>query len=468
MPIPIPVPMPVSGGSGKFAQQNHGHQREYENSGNEHGEVKKIYLLQPIAKTNHYSNSQQSQQPVQVPFQQQQQQQHQFQQQPQQQQQTQNIEQLSHSAAKGVTDMKILPIVVIPPIAPMPPIQLHQPSSASNQILHVPRMTLSPQFNNYMVSSGSGEERMMELPHHSNQQQQSFIEYGGSGGGHMYRRERPRLRNRSLMSSQSGRSIGFEYNPRARVRIHEEILSSNNDYNDYNPNSYRSMVSRTFHQPMARYSQMPTAQRRRWRSDHFADSSSTSGRQRAPANSIRDIMEAQQQQQFELQQSIFDDEPNNGITDETVVNKRKAYEPDLINSEQRQQQQQHQLSRDSSDKDYLDSFGKDSSSSGNNLNSNYYDRDYQTASNEMFQQPKLNIKYQSSSEPGSSRRLYLDDKEVLNDEDEWRFDSIKSISHASPIANSTTTAANQTVTPPIQEPAALGSNLAGKLKAEQR
>lgn len=430
MPIPIPIPMPMGPSGGhKFQQQ------QQQDEGHE-GEVKKIYLLQPMAKA--YPQPQMKGGGFIAPVQT-----HIHMQPNQQYQQSHGKRSMSpkevHSAYEGdeegsktqqsskghhhsTDSMKILPIVVIPPIAPMPPIQL--PPSSSNY--QAPRMTLTPQFNNYLVSgseaghstgkrgSNLAGSRVTLL-----QDQKSFSDYGGNAG--LFRdseASRSRIRSRHLRHRAPPSSETYGQSTRNRVRYYDDY---NDDY-DYVPASTR--VSRR-----SQYSRGNRLAPRQWRS-------------RTDRNAARDLLD---------QQALFDDDSSADSSELSESN--HSYRPDCCapdirlkprysnsdthsaadiyaaansNSEQREPLSDFSDHR----KDPLDEPAANERDQRETRASDLSSVYYETRDSQPDFRPRQSSRWSSrDGQPG--RRLYLDEREIFDD-DEWHFDSIKSVTHVSP------------------------------------
>lgn len=458
------MPMGPSGGGGKFhnnfQQQQH---RQRDNEGE--GEVKKIYLLQPMPKVVPQPQLKGGgfMGPVQThihmqPVQQQQQQQHSKT--PTRHSskdygtETGGQEETSSSAGSKTgkvshsSEIKILPIVIIPPIAPMPPIQM-----PSNNNVHTPRMTLTPQFNNYLVSTKEDKKSPYTTSHIATmlQDHKSFSDYGGSGGASIYRGSTSRSRYKPNRISRPS-----EYSQSA-TRFRQSRL--HDDYGD----DYDYPSSTVWRQPR-RWTPSPSRRR------SYLDQTGNWRSARPPRDSIRDILD---------QQILFDDDlsidsneyrestqntradccseirrprsqlsgSSNADTLDNYVANSNLEQKDLIFNDyddhkgSTSTKNNSKLSLDSpSDIDETTLKGdKDPRHKSSDLSSVYYDRDLQ------IDQPQTGSNHRLSFNPANghrSNRLQLDARELLDDE--WRFDSVKSVTHENPAANTTTTTTPQT------------------------
>lgn len=468
MPIPIPIPVPAGPpqGSAKFAHQ----QRHNNQADEEEGEVKKIYLLQPMQKLHPQPQLKGGgfmggpvQTHIHMPAPQviaQQQHQHQRQRHraaATKQQQSFESDERPQSSTKHQqhSELKILPIVVIPPIAPMPPIQL-PPTTSHSQ---APRMTLTPQFNNYVVAAASdrGHKRAHRIPSGGPlQDHKSFSDYNfAATSGSNYRgdqqRQRPRMRSRQRerpQRNQADNSYSASRLARIRQMIDEDALD------DYEHNvRYTGQSSRV----VPRYVSGGSASNSRRRPQLEPDFGASRPRA-GSAQSNRDQM-------LDQQSALFDDEPSSmaesapdGHTDSrdqhrrlrqfsdnsetssdlasNQVQDRDYDDPNNPNadrafsdgSDERTRQspssgQSHQLQFDNGAQD-PNAIASDYQRSQNrgDLSTVYYERDgardYQ--SNEAAAAPRdRRIHY-----PGGEREIFEDD--------EWRFDTIKSVAHLDP------------------------------------
>ena len=439
MPIPIPIPMPVGPLHGKpFGRGPHMEQHSAE------GEVKKIYLLQPVPKmqpapqlkgggfvapiqthihlqptapkhAGHFGHQTfKTSRPLHHP-----------------QQSHHNHEVgdtgVGHHSAKG--DMKILPIVVIPPVAPMPPIQIQSAG------LHPARMTLAPQFNNYVMSAGN--ERRKTAMHHSHgpaHDQSTFNDYGGSLGGSVFR---------DHFASRSRLRGGRNLRPMGRSRLRD-------DYEGAGSGRFRS---RDFDYGEADYAETSGP----WRpSDHFRRN--RRGHRGRQINSIRDVVE---QTQFDDDLVDLSDQTSYGrdelrvggrvqsAADLSLDNLHSNSNVDITKSYPNELEDDHQ--QVASSRGRLESSQRTSEislqdlpdqtrSRQQNLNSLYYDRE-----------PLADFRPSSSSRSSSSQR-YVSSRQLSNDrdlmdEDEWRFDSIKSVAHLEASSNMTVANAKTKIDP---------------------
>lgn len=457
------MPMGPSGGGGGGKFHSHFQQQQHRQRDNEgEGEVKKIYLLQPMPKVVPQPQLKGGgfMGPVQT---------HIHMQPVQQQTKTPTRhsskdygtetggEEISASAGaktgKGShsSDIKILPIVIIPPIAPMPPIQL-----PPNNNVHTPRMTLTPQFNNYVVSTKDDRKSPYTAAHIATmlQDHKSFSDYGGSGEASVYRGSASRNRYRpnriSRPSDYSQAATRFRTS-----RIHDDYAD---DY-DY-PASTIWRQSRRW---------TPSSSRRR----SYLDQADSWRPAKPPRDSIRDILD--QQISFDDDLSIDSNEyreatrnvrtdccndirrPRLQLSSSSNVDTLDNY---MANSNQEQRdvafnnydEPKSSASTTNNSKWSLDSPSdidetivnrdRDNPTSlhkNSDLSSVYYDRDFQIDQSQASSNQKLS----HSSDGHKSNRLKLDAREFLDD-DEWRFDSVKSVTHTNPNANATKYTATNT------------------------
>lgn len=506
MPIYIPIPIPMPMGPSPEAKFHH-QMAHYRN--NNEGEVKKIYLLQPMPKAHpqpqlkgggiiqparvqthiHMGFSPQHQvihsnhnkQPPRVPHNE-----------PSTNHQD-DQHQHSSKASKGVSELRILPIVVIPPIAPMPPVQL-PPSSNTSSVnqgsIQLPRMTLSPQFNNYLVSaarstankdhSASEVEAFSKRPHspyHMHQDHKSFSDYGGSGGGALYREQSastPRLRRRSRepigMRNQMLQREFQASNNRARSYSAPMMKASFDDYGDSDYADYSTVAEAPpslhlrksqLHYSRRRRLSQPLEQRRQesWRS--------------AARNSIGDII-------TEQQSTLFDDEPFDKESETGASGQRSCcHEPAFQNQRSSRMQLNEGDGHLASNSDRESTGGGDNTAhrmrstdwsgeqnewlreNGANLaqrrqtqaelNSLYYDRDPVQFDDDPPQQnrPRASFRplqqHQQQQQQTAIRNHPERDFVVNGDNDEWLFDSIKSVTHLA-AGNTTSLSSNNTLT----------------------
>lgn len=473
MPIPIPVPMPVGPHAGtKFPPPPpHHHFHQHQQNNDEEGEVKKIYLLQPIPKAKPQPQlkgggfmgpAMQTHIHLPGPVVRQK-----FHQPPRHQQHASRPTQSSYdgdngqldnfdryappSAGKsgaGNSELKILPIVVIPPVAPMPPIQV--PQSAHMQ---TPRMSLTPQFNNYVVAGSESErKKMQQNGNHYTNEHSSFSDYGGSIGGSVFRDNYARSRHRGRNPRHQS-SLTSNPDTGSRSRSRDFDYGGDSDYEGTIPSSSRNEF---YHQASAR-----SGNRRHSRSNNGPRrpthrGSHNYGRDGPPGrfNSIQDIID----------QAQFDDEPSMGP--ELGAGGEQTYAYDDARLSRQQNHQGFALDNSISNSDALKITDGEHPSKGkpmrleislddvsaqvdrelqlsrNNkqqdLSSLYYDRDLQQA--EFSRSSRANRL--ADQNPGTrpsrprGRILYPDEQNILDD-DEWRFDSIKSVIHVG--ANDTMT-----------------------------
>lgn len=382
----------------------------------------------------------------------------------------------------GGTDLKILPIVVIPPIAPMPAIQIPQAQQAP------PKMTLSPHFNNYILT-GSDRRKSHSTPTHSGspyQDRQTFADYGGGFTASMLRNSYSNRR-----SARSDRARHTHNQPFSREPLNEHgpvtwsrargraDMDSNDDY-DSSPSFWRNSEA-----------QLPQYHESNRRRDHYRPQNSARRRvsSQAQDNSIRlntkaikDIIDSQ---------ITFDDEPisepSNEMRDTKAVDRhsdasrsrdqesadRRGYHSRDQNIENHRSSGEFQANRDG--RDYIENQGYqdhhqqtgrsqvdheqvDVSSSTNEHRNNergdlqqssspaqrshqisdlipmYYDREYELPG-EAPGRSSSRSNYRASK---SSRYMNPHHERELFEDDEWRFDSIQSVTHASPMpANGT-------------------------------
>lgn len=456
MPIPIPIPMPMGpsnhggGGGGGGGKYHHHHGDDHGGGG---GEVKKIYLLQPMPRIQpqpHLKGGGFIGGPVQTHIHmttpvangrrfarghvQQVSKESDYDQSDQSEQSGGKHSPRKAGGGHSHDSMKILPIVVIPPIAPMPPIQL--PTSNSVQGA---RMTFTPQFNNYLVTPATNDygdkSRSPQSRHRVTllQDHKTFSDYGGSGGASMYKDNyaaRSRFRGRLAMRPSTNQHDG------SRSRY----LRKFDDGDEYGDISWRSIG----------YPQ-------RSRSASNVDSRRANYNSRLRANSIRDILD---------QQALYDEEPNlleepretsyNGrsatccgsderrsrnnyneapLTDNIYTADTNLDERELTELNHHLENQQRLPSANSKVRQY-DSLSpslipsqddeSDKVLSQKQRDSVYQDRDLPELSGRL-----AGSRYGFIDSSSRGKRLNLDEREILDDY-EWRFDSIKSVAHASP------------------------------------
>lgn len=426
-------------GGGKY--HHHHHHQQQRGGDDDHGEVKKIYLLQPTARIQpqpHLKGGGFMGGPVQThihmtsPM-------HGRHQGQQHKEQHSEGEPAAHRTSGGGgksgghshESMKILPIVVIPPIAPMPPIQM----PASNSVQGA-RMSLTPQFNNYLVTPASTDlgEKSGPLARHRVsllQDHKSFSDYGGLAGSSMYRDNyattRSRLRGRHalrplLAADYDGLGTRLRYS-----RYHDEL---GDDYD------------------------VPWSRSTRYSSGRASSGSDQATRRahyksQLRANSIRDILD---------QQALFDDEPpaieelresshdgrssccgrnarhysdDHIYTADTNLDQR---EPTEVSLQQLDQRRPASVLASSKVRHYdypvspsaLEDEMFDRAALPKQKEPNYYDKDLELPSR------LAGSSFSFGPETDrTSKRLQLNEADLLDDH-EWRFDSIKSVAHVSP------------------------------------
>lgn len=432
------MPMGPPGGGGKLFN---GHQQQHNNEGD--GEVKKIYLLQPVPrvqpmpqlKGGGYMGPVQTHIHVPAPVVQHSGKSHHGHARPNGGFNDGHEEGAKMSQAGGGSyhhhhsDMKILPIVVIPPIAP----------------IHVPHDS----------KKGGGEQ------HHDHR---SFSNYGGSVGGSTYRKAfGPRGALRSSQLDQSFDAMdqfGFAASRSRSSRNRDE------DYgDDYETSPARGPLKSRYHHQQQR--QAPSsASGRRWSSGSMIGGrrkvSHSDGYSRS-AGSIRDIIDQQRQ-------VVFDDdgEVNSGSSSRQSVDccrePRSRYQADnslLMDAGRSDHRELASRARDSSygestlvneESNSIERDQRPLRQASADLSSLFYDRELQptdelpTLGRPRDHAPLLG-RYDGGMDSLSSplgRRKFLDSSNLLED-DEWAFDSVKSVSHVGFSPNATTTS-NQTNT----------------------
>lgn len=496
MPIPIPIPMPVA------SQGRLPHDSQQQQQRHSEGEVKKIYLLQPMPRLQHSVQTKGSgfssfpqinnyQQPT--PIQQQQQQQqlppvsHKFK--PANRPVTNSygdpgISQLeetplerSHSSKSGGSDLKILPIVVIPPIAPMPPIQLPQAADS-----HKGRISFSPRFNNYFVNGADEQQNHSGLKH---QDQATFSEYGGSLGGSVFRGN-----SKSPRHGQRQAQPVPEYGQSnwSKLKVHSEHMEDRDGpfgrgLNKRTSSGRKYSSSQHPHQMHRHPRPGPVAQPRMYSArSQLVSRAQPSNRyrnQRMLTNSIRNAMDG----------VSFDDELDHEDFREALPSTRTEY----YNSVDGRMSSAHSLdssefeseSTSDSSPPSVDHYSRDTESASDGASSdresssdqshtNYVMRDRSKAQEPMASlidevQPiseirqqtsrrrlddlsalyyKPDLTYDSSIQVSSEQKSHgsgsrfgmqsdRDDNYSNSGEEEWRFDTIKSVVHASPAVNKT-------------------------------
>lgn len=378
-------------------------------------------------------------------------------------------------------DVKILPIVVIPPMAPVPPIQLSNDRQMSS------RMTLSPHFNNYLmtpVASGAHDRRMSQMS--PSGRFGNSGEYGGSLGGSLFREQfasgrwsQSRARNnqqRLLAARPSGRDYDYADYDDQPSRMSPDLLERD------------SLVTmHANYQPMRRnqlrngdyYNQRPVRPRERYNNNDNLSSDNQRIR------NIRDIIEALNRQP---PSSVIADEDEFANADSSNehgvlarVQTRRARPGKVPPSQLDVDNLLDTTSRQASMEISLDELGllsdqRDQSAPtsreqhqhqhqqqqpqqarNHDLSSLYYDQADQTSGDG---QPVVDRGYLGASRSGATsgasnyRPMRSDERGQLAQmaDDEWRFDSIKSVTHAAP--NSTIAAQSSKVdaTTPVSVP----------------
>lgn len=318
--------------------------------------------------------------------------------------------------------MKILPIVVIPPMAPMPPIQLsgHSGSGAT-------KMSLSPQFNNYFVA----EKR--KSPHRARslmsqlQDQQNYADYNEANSDRSYRTHRRAGRYSARMSPYLSER---DYGSSGRIR------DAPRDDDDLGPPRQSRMA--------------------RHHGGRYGLRRATGGRgqllrgqqELARIKSIRDILE---------QQIQFDDDPLGadfgGQMDGVGGSSRDDYDdsPAIYQNQQRGDlwsgasngnNRAHQLDLANEDTSRDKLIKDDKQPQTGDLSPYYYTREI------LEDSPR--VRYEPEVTRSREERLPVSSERDPLDEDEWKFDSIKSMAHLAP--NKTDVSLNTTILEP-QSPA---------------
>lgn len=392
-------------------------------------------------------------------------------------------------------ELKILPIVVIPPIAPMPPIQL----PPTNYQAQTPKMTLTPQFNNYVVTA-SERSHKKRMPSASFQDQKSFSDYNlagahfnpvrDSGSNHHRMMMRARMRARQAQTRPGRDSFGNmgHYGSATSLRsarIRQQMIDEDSiddfDHNMRYAAGGQSSRMAPKYAASASTNAWTTRQRRQQQLEQ-ADLERARSTRPNSAPYGRDPLIVEQQT------TLFDDEPSsmaepsrdnyNSINRDPVGHQQligsnarrfrqfvdgsdmsplmiansdqsrdvtaatatsgqldRDYEQGLTNESidvERSRSVPTQLEQSSLVRDQeapADDYQRAGSHRGD-LNSVYYDRDGLDQ----------NHSYQSDGAINRDRRLYQPggEREILED-DEWRFDTIKSVAHLDPKANLTST-----------------------------
>lgn len=456
MPIPFPIPMPMPQKPPMPANNHYGSNHE---NGHGHEEVKKIYILQPMGRVPHspkggggggasYGGGSVQHMPSAVNYNTKSVPRPSFEDTQQSvdesPQQADNYSPKQHSSGhKGTgggfhTDeqLKILPIVVIPPIAPMTPIQLSPPQS---------------QHSNPHGSAG-GRKR----PFHSSNfnDQKSFADYGGSGGGSAFR----------IRSVGGGDIAGGS-------------SDLDNLLDDYDSGSGSGSSWRSTHSNANRRFGNGNNNNRR-----FSRQNGNQRRHLAPIrlNSIRDILE---------QATVFDDEPTSGgsgIVSAATSNGRGQHccsgSNSNINTQRFRSLMSPPMGADSNDRDSLDydyRLPSGSSSSArilhrnynNNHNylpeinnqpesqeqmlldtirneqnkNNYFNDDSIGARNSMLSRSRSRF---ANNNYNYHKNVQFDDQDMSMEQqdDQWRYDSIKSVVHEQPDSINDTKVSKSTAT----------------------
>lgn len=475
MPIPIPIPMPMGPPPGKHFHPPpmppvHEHHQSYDEGGGGGGggvegkgdvEVRKIYLLQPMPKIqpqphlkgggfmggapvqNHihvqaggpmhghkFGRTAGARSISSYGQQQQQQQQHQS---PQQQSFDDTSEhQHSNKGKTAGAEVKILPIVMIPPVAPVPPIQM------SNSGQYTPKMTLTPHFNNYIVSTDR-KGRTKEISSTSSHDNPAN-DYGGSLGASVFR-DHYSQRSRVLRARNGGYRGSSMAASEYRGAPRGSRMNRNNvDYPDYNDYDYYEsngqFMRHRRHRPIGKRQYRPPS-----------------------INSIRDVMEAHGSHQ---------------MSDETGADQMDLYPADDytssggdqdvsgFNLQRRLRAQPNEMS--------LDDFGNQAEREQTRLNSGRYHSQsaglnglraetsfnvspiFDDDQRDQLQSSSKSTKVNSGDPTYSNWHTittgddYRDPRNVLDD-DEWRYAaSAKLVSHVAPSPTTNSTLQNATTT----------------------
>lgn len=504
MPIPIPIPMPMGpSGGNKFHPQQH--QQHHHNDGE--GEVKKIYLLQPMPKVqpqpqlkgggymgpiqNHIHM-----QPQIVP-------EHKL-----------HRPQPSHSPAKRDrgysnsygeagelgddyhnneiipppakgrqqqhSDVKILPIVVIPPIAPVPPIQQIPPSTNTHQS---PRVTFKPQFNNYLVSSANEQIDEKPIRHSIHQDQRTFADYNVQGTVNRDNFFEARSRHRARRGRPNNHDNQHQFSHRIRSRAGydrgDDMYGGNND--EYEITLTRSPARssrrnggfasrRRIHieRPPRVTSIRDIVEQHNLLDDRSDDYNVDHMRETSRINRLESCPGCNEQRRNPVH---FDDNTMaTSNTDQRDVPPSGALGGHIDNSDYGEQSSEHdalhspnsrylnrirppsntdqRLPSGNSDRDEYGGEHSNESQTRQDLSLVQHDREVQQVNDQPYRSASnsANNRYimsENSNNPTTNKRLYLDEREIFDD-DEWRFDSIKSITHVSPNVTSIQTAVNAT------------------------
>lgn len=381
--------------------------------------------------------------------------------------------------AKG-GDVKILPIVVIPPMAPMPPVQL---SASTGGHYQQPRMTLTPQFNNYIVSSG--ERKRISSSHHPSSgggrsrhaDQSSFSDYGGSVGGSVFR-ENYAARSRGLRGRANHRHSSQQFEGQAS----RPSKSRDYDYGDSDYDSSSRSLNSDYQYPTR------TNQRRNYQRSSSQVMRQRDGYSAARVNSIRDIVDQQLASHFEDEppppssSSVSLSPDSLGDTNDELSGRPTRHQSlDLsFNESPLESPRESRLatrSQAANEISLIDDIEREIASQlgqrhqarqSQDLNSLYYDREPSQQQPTIAEQrrhiPTLDSSSSSSSRPrqrgagGASSRLAYPDERDLFDDDEWRFESIKSVSHVATDNNHTMTNNSTTTTTSIPTTTTLTTN----------
>lgn len=387
-------------------------------------------------------------------------------------------------AGKGHSELKILPIVVIPPIAPMPPIQL--PQATDNNIKG--KISFSPQFNNYLVTNADEQPVASGYKH---QERGSFSEYGGSVGGSIYRSQSKSPRQRLRQAHAEPDPNQSVWN---KLKVHPGHLEDSglraiSEGLDRRASDYGRPVFRNqAHQPanrrtrLAASAQPPPIIAARGQVVSRRQPSGRYRNQRMPASSIRDVMDtvafddelesedfreampsnrAEYYNSLERQPSSINTAgiPDGELDSESASDGSRSLDYHSRDSERGQrdssmdQAQPDSPARERPKQAYeassMDSVRSSSASRRQladrrrpeeDLGALYYERDLSQESGAQLadRQRLLNSADRIDRRPQSD---VADDNYSGTVEDEWRFDTIKSVSHASPSSNATTAGA---------------------------
>lgn len=348
---------------------------------------------------------------------------------------------------KRDSDLKILPIVVIPPVAPMPPIQMqHQQQQQQQQheaSQHGGRgLMLTPQVNNY-VMQGSNEDGKRSIDgNYAAQDQRAFADYGGSVGGAFFRT--PAVRG--LLSARSRRPLRGNYD--SHIGGMQSASSFARHRGDTDSELARDAESHWRHeQRMRRQGDIVNAHVR-----HPQNLILRRIRPRGPlrANSIRDAID---------QSSLFDDDVTSGpgplfelASDARLSRARISPTSDCCSDDSASNGQPHE----------------DYSASASQHTEQMAPMDSPPIAAEQQQQlARLHREAAMwSRQADHSRaavrdyddRVQRDAMHAGNYDDEWRYESVKSVTHSDAPTNTSSTSPKQpaasTTTQPSTIPAA--------------